>query len=50
MKPLQEYLQDTLEFYAFVIDFTIRRHADKPEFSYRYILEAERKKALEAQA
>ena len=41
MKPLQEYLQDTLEFYAFVIDFIIRRHADKPELSYRYILEKE---------
>ena len=41
MKPLQEYLQDTLDFYSFVIDFTIRRHADMPELSYRHILEKE---------
>lgn len=41
MKPLQEYLQDTQDFYSFVIDFTIRRHRDMPDLSYRHILEKE---------
>ena len=33
MKPLQEYLNDTRDFYNFVIEFAIRRHKDEPKLS-----------------
>lgn len=41
MKPLQEYLNDTRDFYNFVIEFAIRRHKDKPEMTYDTALNKE---------
>ena len=41
MKPLQEYLNDTRDFYNFAIEFAIRRHKDVPTLSYDMALDKE---------